>query len=887
MRASHSIHRLCVLALAAALPSLAFAQDAGTQERVFGQSGNERAAFVGRVYRLPPNTGRLPQFESLEPIATLGTDTIDVPVRNYSEGFPGFESLIEWFGIEYEGQFETDGGCFEFRLYSDDGSRLFIDQKLVIDNDGVHGPRSVSSRHCLDKGSHSIRVQYFQGPAFQIALQLFYRAEGQAEQAFPGTAFRPDRGMHWLWAVLAALMLGSAGWALSRRRPQRELDRVSTDANLNSVFNIHDPEASLALRIERGRGLSARTLAVAASPSGLSTTLFSATADTRSKVVEQDFVHTFRQQRLTVDPQLRAPTEELVKAWLASFIVSPTGDPPRPPAAGPNLARAPQILWLHTEQPYPGGTLYIVGNFDEPESAEVTFEPVGPPMARHPAEILARGKTFLRVRIPAVEDEWAVVVRCAGRASDRHEIDIGKREDEQELRGANINGLVTGLLSDLLRHEVVADISRFGHVFSRKQGRFRYLIGSRSGEVMVGNERRRLRWLVLLDGEFKNGYKDATFTISLALVGSGQSDAVLDFNEGGILEWVPVLRINLLTDEQGKKKYTTTIVHPDLANVLGVTWNQDDRSVILDKVLGFDLAEEGIHVWYDTRAKQAGVRLGTPESSLELRAGEEGSTLVQTQREVHVIDGRRHEFTRTHHTDDKGLNTELGWQIPLGDQDSAGNPEQTLRMTLRMPEREAERGESSDLSGRIDLFRAGRAVAIDFSTRDRELSRARFDLNLSGEKDSLNIYGGFERPASGGERWSTGLRAKTEVLRGDVELESGFSAVVDRKRGNTEQLELRADVKVEIEKLLNLALSVEGAYKRTMGRAGGERFEVSATGQIEVLKVELAVTGRAYWEGSQRGAEVELGLDLMGLGKQALKLADQPHENTWLVWRRR
>jgi outer membrane protein OmpA-like peptidoglycan-associated protein len=74
-------------------------------------------------------------------------------------------------------------GTYRFRLTSDDGSRLLIDGRQVIDNDGVHGEVQVEESVELAEGVHSIEVQYFQGPRFDVALVL--------EMAPPGGDFEP------------------------------------------------------------------------------------------------------------------------------------------------------------------------------------------------------------------------------------------------------------------------------------------------------------------------------------------------------------------------------------------------------------------------------------------------------------------------------------------------------------------------------------------------------------------------------------------------------------------------------------------------------------------------------------------------------------------------
>ena len=51
-----------------------------------------------------------------------------------------------------------------FRLASDDGSRLYIDDERIIDNWGEHGFDLVASRTVvLNPGTHRVRVDYFEG----------------------------------------------------------------------------------------------------------------------------------------------------------------------------------------------------------------------------------------------------------------------------------------------------------------------------------------------------------------------------------------------------------------------------------------------------------------------------------------------------------------------------------------------------------------------------------------------------------------------------------------------------------------------------------------------------------------------------------------------------
>jgi len=51
---------------------------------------------------------------------------------------------------------------YRFYTYSDDGSELFIDGKLVVSNDGSHGARRKEGKIALDEGFHEFRLLYFE-----------------------------------------------------------------------------------------------------------------------------------------------------------------------------------------------------------------------------------------------------------------------------------------------------------------------------------------------------------------------------------------------------------------------------------------------------------------------------------------------------------------------------------------------------------------------------------------------------------------------------------------------------------------------------------------------------------------------------------------------------
>jgi hypothetical protein len=126
----------------------------------------------------------------LTSLGKIYTRELNIPGRNWTDGFPGVTDRFEWFGLEYKATIRAnEKGRYTFKLLSDDGSRLYVDDSLLIDNDGLHGQVEKSGTIDLDKNTHQITVQYFQGPRFMIALQLFVKKENGEQVIFPGKEF--------------------------------------------------------------------------------------------------------------------------------------------------------------------------------------------------------------------------------------------------------------------------------------------------------------------------------------------------------------------------------------------------------------------------------------------------------------------------------------------------------------------------------------------------------------------------------------------------------------------------------------------------------------------------------------------------------------------------
>jgi hypothetical protein len=125
---------------------------------------------------------------------------VNVPATLWSIGFPTAPDLVEWFAIKFNGKIAipSDGDySFDFEIL-DDGAKLYIDDRLVLDWDQLAWADVIKARKsqkiALTKGSHSFRVDYFQGPKEYLGVVLRWQKPGDSSfTIIPASNFdRPD-----------------------------------------------------------------------------------------------------------------------------------------------------------------------------------------------------------------------------------------------------------------------------------------------------------------------------------------------------------------------------------------------------------------------------------------------------------------------------------------------------------------------------------------------------------------------------------------------------------------------------------------------------------------------------------------------------------------------
>ena len=144
------------------------------QKKVAGQPGRDLEGLSYKLYR--DSFDRLPAFGKLTPERTgaLADGLIDIA--------PAGRKVDIGFVFEANLNVPADGE-YTFYLDSDDGSRIRIDNRTVIEYDGIHGTGQEKQASIqLTKGRHTFLLEYFQR-AHGLGLIAAWEGPGMARRA--------------------------------------------------------------------------------------------------------------------------------------------------------------------------------------------------------------------------------------------------------------------------------------------------------------------------------------------------------------------------------------------------------------------------------------------------------------------------------------------------------------------------------------------------------------------------------------------------------------------------------------------------------------------------------------------------------------------------------
>jgi hypothetical protein len=103
----------------------------------------------------------LPNFATLTPYQYNLVTSVNVPATTGNFSSSGRADDL---GAVYEGYVDVvTQGVYTFYLNSDDGSKMYLGDLLIINNDGLHGATEIASaRIGLRPGKHRVRIEYYE-----------------------------------------------------------------------------------------------------------------------------------------------------------------------------------------------------------------------------------------------------------------------------------------------------------------------------------------------------------------------------------------------------------------------------------------------------------------------------------------------------------------------------------------------------------------------------------------------------------------------------------------------------------------------------------------------------------------------------------------------------
>ncbi len=118
---------------------------------------------------------KVPDFDSLKAMERGVTRQFDLSKAKQKD----------FFGFRFQGYIQIpEDGIYTFFTESDDGSKLYIGDQEIVNNDGLHGMNEKSGQVALKKGLHRITVTFFENAVDQ-GLVVRWQGPGVSKETIP------------------------------------------------------------------------------------------------------------------------------------------------------------------------------------------------------------------------------------------------------------------------------------------------------------------------------------------------------------------------------------------------------------------------------------------------------------------------------------------------------------------------------------------------------------------------------------------------------------------------------------------------------------------------------------------------------------------------------
>ena len=110
-----------------------------------------------------------------------------IAFEHTTETFPGTQ-MSDHFYVRWTGKVRIPrDGKVTFFTESDDGSRLWIDGKVIVDNGGLHAMEEKSGEVDLKAGDHEIKLELFENDG-EVGCKLSWETAGTPKEILPDSA---------------------------------------------------------------------------------------------------------------------------------------------------------------------------------------------------------------------------------------------------------------------------------------------------------------------------------------------------------------------------------------------------------------------------------------------------------------------------------------------------------------------------------------------------------------------------------------------------------------------------------------------------------------------------------------------------------------------------
>src|SRR5687768_5803166 len=194
--------------------------------------------LVGAYYQLQGDLEDFPAISSNRKATFVRVDKqIDFDDAG-DEEFHGTK-LTDQFYVRWTGVIRIDApGDYRFFTTSDDGSRLFIGDRLVVNNGGPHAMIEKSGTITLTAGTHPIKVEYFQGGGGK-GCKVAWQPPGSKREPIPSSVLFHAKGSE-------NVPWDKAAW---QKRPSRPTGKYAlTDYGPVYTASVKGPRGNVALK---------------------------------------------------------------------------------------------------------------------------------------------------------------------------------------------------------------------------------------------------------------------------------------------------------------------------------------------------------------------------------------------------------------------------------------------------------------------------------------------------------------------------------------------------------------------------------------------------------------------------------------------------------------